>query len=380
MLMFDESKENSNNDIFDFEQTKNYMLSLLPSIPNHITEEWLIETLKNELFKNWGFTFSDLSNCTFGNISEEILRKISISSYTKLSYSHPFNLDYSSYIDRDIQDLHNQGITGTGVNVAVIDQSFSIVHDEIKECLKDCKNYNNGDSHHGVVVTSNLAGRSFGVAPNANIHFYGFRGGKEESICIDTIEALKDIYNKNLNGANIKVVSISGYAHTLSSEFEDIREKLKSQGCNIIDSPTFGMGLTSINQININGNPKYYYSQWQETTPEILEKWKTKIAVPFTNISPLWNTEHDYQIGGDTTYSWVIPRLSGMYALCLQLKPEMTLDELAQLIIETKTITEDGITLINPKGMIERLTLELEEQKNCKLDICNLNDTYDIYF
>ena len=123
------------------------------------------------------------------------------------------------------------------------------------------------------------------------------------------------------------------------------------------------MGLTSINQKNINGNTNYYYSEWQKTTPEILEKWKTKIAVPFTNISPLWNTENYYQLGGDTTYSWVIPRLSGMYALCLQLKSDMTLDELSQLIMETKTITEDGIAIINPKGMIERLTLELEEQK-----------------
>ena len=52
-----------------------------------------------------------------------------------------------------------------------------------------------------------------------------------------------------------------------------------------------------------------------------------------------------------------------MYALCLQLKSDMTLDELSQLIMETKTITEDGIAIINPKGMIERLTLELEEQK-----------------
>ena len=99
MLKYDESKENRNNDMFEFEQTKNYMLSVLPIIPNHITEKWLVEALKNDLFKNWGFSFSDLSNCRFDNISEETLRRISVSSYTKLPKNHPFNLDYFSYTD-----------------------------------------------------------------------------------------------------------------------------------------------------------------------------------------------------------------------------------------------------------------------------------------
>ncbi len=177
---------------------------------------------------------------------------------------------------------------------------------------------------------------------------------------IDSINALKDIYNRNLNGANIRIVSISGYIHTLSSEFNVIREKLKSQGCYVIDSPTFGSMFTCINQRNVDGMPQYYYSKWQEKN---LDAFKIKIAIPFTGLAPLYGTDSEYQKCGDVSYSWVIPRLSGILALCLQLKPDITLEEASQLIFETKIVTEDGIKIINPKGMLERLSLELKENK-----------------
>lgn len=347
-----------------FEATKKYILSLLPNIPNHITESWLLKALENDDFERWSFTFADLSNCTFGNISHEILRRLSISTYTLLPRVHPFNLDLKSYINKDIQELHNQGITGAGINVAVIDQGFPTVHDEFKECLKDYKDYQtNSHSFHGITVISSLAGKNLGVAPNANIYFYGIREAKQNLICEDTIKALKDIYERNINGENIRIVSISGYAHTLSSEFESIKENLKSQDCYIIDSPTFGKKLTCINERTIDGKTTYYYSEWQQEKPENLSFLKSRIAVPFSGVSPLWNTEHDYKIGGDTSYSWVIPRLSGIFALCLQLKPDMTLDELENLIVETKTVTEEGITIINPRGIIEKLAQEIEEYK-----------------
>lgn len=41
----------------------------------------------------------------------------------------------------------------------------------------------------------------------------------------------------------------------------------------------------------------------------------------------------------------------------------MTLDELLELIIETKNITEDGIQIINPQGMIEKLKQDLSTNK-----------------
>ena len=347
------------------EATKKYILNLLPSVPTFITENWLLQALENDDFLRWGFVFSDLSNCIFdSNISEETLRRVSISSYTKLPKKHPFNLDLEKYIDNNIQVLQSEGITGKNVNIAVIDQGFSLIHDELKECLKEYKDYqSNSHSFHGLSVVDSLAGKSFGIAPKSNIYFYGHREADIDLICKDTISALKEIYEKNLKGANIKIVNISGYAHTLSNEYAIIKEKLKNTGCYIIDSPIFGENFTCINERTNGEKTKYYFSKWQLEKPENWHILKSKIAIPFTGITPLWNTEHDYKIGGDTSYSWAIPRLSGIYALCLQLKPKMTLDELLELIIETKNITEDGIQIINPQGMIEKLKQDLSTNK-----------------
>ena len=61
--------------------------NMLPKIPNFITEEWLRNALKNEIFSIWGFSFSDLSNCTFDkNIDESVLNRVVISSKTKLPF------------------------------------------------------------------------------------------------------------------------------------------------------------------------------------------------------------------------------------------------------------------------------------------------------
>ncbi len=155
--------------ISDFENFKNIINKALPEIPKHITEEWILNALQNDYFSIWGFTFSDLSNHTFGKISEATLRRVSFSTYTKFPKEHPFNIDFYSLVDRDIKDLHKEDITGKGVNVAIIDQGISLVHDELKDCLKDYKNYSNKNSFHGLTVASSLAGKNLGVAPQANI-------------------------------------------------------------------------------------------------------------------------------------------------------------------------------------------------------------------
>lgn len=343
-----------------FKEFERLITSKIPKIPKLITEEWLIKALQNELFSIWGFTFSDLSNSIFEKINEETLNKISISSYTKLPKNHPFNLDIYSLIDKDIQRLHNHGITGQNVNIAIIDHGFPIVHNEVKNCLKDYKDLSNQTNFHGLVVTSCLAGKNFGVAPDAKIHFYGHSQAEEQGP-IDIISALKDIYNKNLNGANIKIVNLSNSLLAFNNESENIKVKLKEQGCYIIDSTIFRKYFTCINLKYINGTPNYYFSKWQEKD---INTYKSKIAIPFTGIMPLYNTTDDYQISGNTAYSWTIPRLSGIFALCLQVKPSITLEEFIQVADETKTITEDKIMIINPKEMIENLGINFKEDKN----------------
>lgn len=342
------------------EEFINIVSSKLPKIPEHITEEWLVDNLNNnEMFRIWGFSYSDLSNSTFGNISEEVIRRVPISTKTILPTNNPFDLSIFTK-DRSVTNLNKEGIDGRGVNIVVIDQPINPIHNEISGRVNDYSLSNGKSAFHGLVVSSMLVGNNLGLIPNNSIGYYGVNSSSKFGV-EESMEALKDIYNRNLNGENIKVVSISGYIHTLSEEYSLIKGMLESQGCYIIDANTFGSVCTCINKYNSDGVVKYKYSSWQK---ENIDEFKSKVAVSFDGISPLFETENDYLYGGEVSYSWVIPKLSGIFAMCLQVNPNLTLEEFKKLVVDTKRVNEDGISMINPEGMIEVLMKDLVSNKS----------------
>lgn len=332
----------------------------LPEIPKVITEEWLKEQLldRKSYFRNWGFCFADLREHEFEeDIDERIIRKVPFSTRTKFPAKHPFRYNESMFCTfDDVKELHDAGIDGSGINVAVIDFTFETVPNELKECLVYFKNCNeNAEVHfHGTIVASQLCGKNLGVAPKANLWFYGTGQGKDNTEK-DNLVALKDIYEKNKNGANIKVINISASKYRENSEFIDIYNKLLDQGCYIIDSIIFGENFTSINQDT--DTKDYYYSDWQIMSMEEKEL-KSKIAIPTGGkMTPLVTTENDYLYCGQATYSWSIPILAGYFTLALQINPDLTYDTFVDLVRKTVK-NENGIMVFNIEGVIEELKKE----------------------
>lgn len=85
------------------------------------------------------------------------------------------------------------------------------------------------------------------------------------------------------------------------------------------------------------------------------EKYNEKIAIiTGGKMTPLVTTEHDYLYCGQATYSWSIPKLSGFFALALQIEPNLTYDEFVDLSIDT-AIEKDGIKLFNMEGIVNKL-------------------------
>ena len=331
----------------------------LPEIPKIITGEWLKEQLldRKSYFRNWGFCFADLKEHEFeDNIDASIIRKVPFSTRTIFPENHPFHFNENIFHTfDDVRNLHELGIDGSGVNVAVIDFTFDTVPNELKECLNNFVNLNDkAEVHfHGTTVSTQFCGKNLGIAPKSKLWFYGTGQGKKN--IEDDILALKDIYKQNQKGANIKIINISGSSHRDILEFEDIYEKLLQQECYIIDSIIFDENFTTINQ---DSNTKeYYYSDWQ-----ILgmgeKELKSKIAIPTGGkMTPLVTTENDYLYCGQSTYSWGIPILSGYFALALQINPNLTYNEFVELAKKTKT-EKEGIQLFNINGIINELNKE----------------------
>lgn len=335
----------------NYENFKKYINGELPSIPSLITEEWIKEAMKNELFRIWGFSFCDLSNNSFDhNISESIIRTIPFSTKTVFPQDSIINQNDKMFeIDSEIKELHNNGITGEGINVAVIDYGFYEPHNEIKENIVSYCKYEGIENHfHGVVVSSLLVGKTLGVAPSSKLYFYESRCSNQIE---EVIKSLCDIYEKNKNGANIRVVNISASVHRESDKFDEIVSKLKGQNCYVIDSIVFGDKFTCINQDSVTN--ELYYSWWQKERECF---FRSKIAlVSGGRMIPLHNTKEDYMYCGSSSYSWCIPKLSGLFALALQIDPDLTLEEFINIADNNKTINDDGILLFNIKNTFETI-------------------------
>ena len=328
----------------------------IPEIPRLITGEWLQEQLLNRTsyFRSWGFCFYDLSEYKFEDeIDYRIVRKVPFSTRTIFPEKHPFNYNENMFHTfDDVRKLHEAGIDGSGVNVAVIDFVFDTVPNELKDCLYKYTivNNNTGVHFHGTTVATQFCGKNLGIVPNAKLWFYGTGQGKD-NLVKDVLLALNDIYKQNENGANIKVINISGLVYRENPEIEEIVEKLFRQGCYIIDSTCFGKDFTCINQDTNTG--EFYYSDWQLG----IDEFKSKIAIPTGGrMTPLVTTENDYLYCGQATYSWSIPLIAGYFAMALQINPNLTYNEFVELAKSTKK-EQNGIYLFNITGIIDELNM-----------------------
>ena len=123
-------------------------------IPDLITEEWILNQLKsNSYFSIYGFSNIDLSNKVFDkNISREVLRKITFNSNTILGEGSQIKYDESMLgVDDEIKKLHNMGLSGKGINIAVIDQPMLFMHNEIKDSLVGI---NNNSTNENIFINS----------------------------------------------------------------------------------------------------------------------------------------------------------------------------------------------------------------------------------
>lgn len=75
----------------------------------------------------------------------------------------------------NIRKLHQIGITGKGVGLAIIDQRLLVDHCEYKNQLRMYEEIHvakgSGASMHGAAVASIAVGKTIGVAPDADLYF-----------------------------------------------------------------------------------------------------------------------------------------------------------------------------------------------------------------
>jgi hypothetical protein len=262
-----------------------------------------------------------------------------------------------------IRQLHEQGITGKGVGLAIIDLTLLVDHPEYKDRLRvyeEADDVTGGWEEvqmHGPAVASIAAGNSVGVAPDADLYYIatGDCGGANSIEDLDfscRAKAIRRIVeiNKTLpDDRKIRVLSMSFGWGPGSKGYEEITKAVneaKANGIFVISS-----SLSQSDGLNFHGlgrKPLSDPNDFSSYEPGLW--WQQRffdqgllsnvLLVPMdsrTTASPT-GTE-DYVFYREGGWSWSIPYLAGMYALAVQVKPEITPEEFWDVALKTgKTI------------------------------------------
>jgi hypothetical protein len=278
-----------------------------------------------------------------------------------------------------LRTLHEQGINGKGVGIAIIDQPLLVHHIEYKDRVRvyeeasDLAGRMTEAGMHGPGVASIAVGHSVGVAPAADLYYIATENFTDFSICAEAIERIIEI-NKTLpEDRKIRVLSMSIGWNPQDMGYEEITKAVneaKAEGIFVIytslaetDHLNFmGLGrepFADPNEFTSYGpgsfwQPNFFYQG--SLTDTLLVPMDSRTVASATG-------KEDYAYARVSGLSWAVPYLAGMYALAVQVKPDITPEEFWDAALktgETIAIEHDGKeyslgVILDPQALIEEI-------------------------
>jgi serine protease AprX len=306
-----------------------------------------------------------------GTLGVPILMTLTFSTSTRWAF--PDRIPAEKIMDAGknpglgVRSLQQTGLTGKGISIAIIDQPVDLAHPEFEGKIK--KYYTVGDlddqtfSMHGPAVTSLLAGNEIGVAPDVSVYYVAApswnTNGQEYADALDKVVEV----NKTLpEDEKIRAVSISAIPSgqwsqyqgwTNNEAYDQAYQRAVDAGILVLDC-TLEHGYTLPCTQNI-----FKPDQPQCTPNDLLEPYPTtpKVYVPTTRTvadeTDTVGKKYIYQYYGWGGLSWSVPYLAGVLAMGWQINPDLTNEQIIDLVFDTATVMDDDNLLINPTAFID---------------------------
>lgn len=270
-----------------------------------------------------------------------------------------------------VRKIHQQGITGKGINVAIIDQNLLLNHPEFSGKIAayydtGCEVDKNSGSMHAPAVTSLLVGDNIGTAPDSKVFFAAVPSWK-----CDSEYYAKGLYwiieeNKKLPDDNkIRVVSVSAAP---SGEDTLFTKNLNMWDEAVLEAQQEGILVLDCRIGTKTGiiSPAFYDPKYPDDVlkcsggfPSSIYKVPSfEIGVPAsyrTVAEEYVEGSPSYQYTGQGGQSWGIPYAAGVLALGWQINPALENELIIQILFDTCTISNDGSNIINPPAFIEAI-------------------------
>lgn len=239
-----------------------------------------------------------------------------------------------------VRSLHQKGITGKGVNVAIIDQNLCLHHPEYEGKIIEYKDVGCGQpagrgSMHASGVLSLLAGNTIGTAPGVQVYFAAAPSWMGDArYMAEALEWIIEVNGSLPIESKIKVVSVSAAPSGKSTPFRKNKrlwdkavEKAEREGLLVLDC-TLHHGIVGPCSRNLEDPDNLrkcktefpYLSGWDRVL-------KKNILAPCTHRTTAeeYNDGHPgYQYCGPGGLSWAIPYVAGVLALGWQVRSEKT--------------------------------------------------------
>ena len=284
----------------------------------------------------------------------------------------------------NIKKLHKSGLDGKGISIGIIDGPILTGHSEFTNCLTyydtviptvSCsKDFKYKERFHGNAVASIATGKNIGVAPGAKLYYVSADSRDSEDkityqYYAEAINKLLDINKQLPENKKIRAISISWSFSDENIPFykeaQEAIERAVSENVIIFCTDMYKyMDFTFCSGADRNplGNPDnlaaYSLGTWEKNN---YEGHKDGILFPMDSrsfASPTGVNDYAWvRIGG---WSWVMPYITGLYAICLQINPNIIVEEFSNALSATAdTIIVDNlgskvpIHIVNPIKLSE---------------------------
>jgi subtilisin family serine protease len=264
-----------------------------------------------------------------------------------------------------IRVLHDQGLTGEGVAVAIIDQPLYQDHPEFAGKIRMYRDFccESDTSMHGPAVTSLLVGENCGTAPGASVYYAAAPSWlADATYYADALDWLVSVIKELPEGQKIRVVSVSAILSGEGSEFangdawDEAVTNAEKEGILVLDGTRDSVhGIVA---------PCYY----DPADPENVKKCTpgypntgTKYVgngyvcapcSPRTTAEEYVKGDYSYQYNGAGGLSWSIPYTAGVLALGWQIDPTLTPDEAVELLFESAYKPDENANIIDPAAFV----------------------------
>jgi len=270
-----------------------------------------------------------------------------------------------------VRALHARGITGLGVNMAIIDQNMCLTHPEFADRIVKyhdlgCDMPANEGSMHGPAVTSLLVGQTVGTAPDAGVYYAAVPSWKKDAQYY--ADALDWIIAENRllsNAHKIRVVSVSAAPSGPDSPYTQ-----NNAAWDKAVARAEADGLAVLDCTNHHGwiNPAYYDVEAPEDvsaantgfprTGPLTDCTTESLAAPNgfrTQAEEYQSGDFSYQYMGQGGLSWAIPYVAGVLAMGWQVQPDLDGEGMVKLLRESAFV-KNGCRIIDPLTFIDRVS------------------------